>query len=409
MSDSTQDDDGPEGSWTGSSDSVSETTRTSFWERTSNALFGILVGLVLIPVSAWLLFWNEGRAVQTARSLAEGGRSVVSAPADRVDRALEGRLVHVAAPLTAAGALRDAEFGVTAQGALRLVRTVEMYQWREEQRSETRTRVGGGQETVTTYSYSRAWSSSPIDSGQFRQPDGHRNPPMTITSRDVVAPEARLGPYRIEQAQLASYGTAQPLAIEAGSVPERPRQRVTDGRIYMGDPGAPRVGDLRISFGVVASGPASVIARQAGDGFAPYQTRAGDRLFMLQPGTTPAADMIREAEQGNRILTWVLRVVGLVVMFIGFALLFAPLSVVASVIPPLGSLVGFATGLVALVLTMLAGPLVIAVAWFAYRPLVGGAVLVAGLGLAFGASRLLRRRPPRVPAGPRPGGAFVSS
>ena len=37
----------------------------------------MLVGLVLIVAMVVLLFWNEGRAVTTARSLAEGAGAVV--------------------------------------------------------------------------------------------------------------------------------------------------------------------------------------------------------------------------------------------------------------------------------------------------------------------------------------------
>ena len=53
---------------------------------------------------------------------------------------------------------------------------------------------------------------------------------------------------------------------------------VADGRIYVGEsPSQPRIGDLRISFQLAPAGPASIIGRQAGTGFAEYQTKAGDR------------------------------------------------------------------------------------------------------------------------------------
>lgn len=411
MSDSAQDDGGSPGeSWPEPTpDSVTETTYTSFWQRALGALFGILIGLILIPLSGWLLFWNEGRAVQTARSLAEGGGAVVSAPADRVDPALEGRLVHVSALLAASGTLRDPEFSVAVHDAIRLVRRVEMYQWRERQHSETRTRVGGGQETVTTYSYSREWSASAIDSSRFRQLEGHRNPPMQLSSREFVATNARLGPYVVTQEHLQGFGTPQRLTPDPSVLTQRPRQQVVDSQVYVGDPAAPQVGDLRISFSMVGSGPASLIAQQAGEGFVPYQTHAGDRLFLLRPGALPPEAMIQAAEQFNRIMTWILRAAGLVVMFLGFLLVLGPLAVFASVIPPLGTLVGFAASLAALLLTALFGPLAIAVAWFAYRPLVGGLVLVVGLVATFAAARLLRRRASATAAPSRSASAVATS
>lgn len=214
--------------------SFTEVTTTSWWSRIKSAFAGILVGLLLIPASSILMFWNEGRAVQTARSLAEGAGLVTAAPADRVDPALEGRLIHLSAPLRVSAPLADAEFGVTAPGALRLVRTAEMYQWREETRSETRDRLGGGQETVTTYSYSLAWSAQPIDSSRFRQPQGRGNPPMRYRGLEVVAQDARLGPFALRQEQLAGFGTATPLRLEAGTLRLPAGAQVLDGEVFLG-------------------------------------------------------------------------------------------------------------------------------------------------------------------------------
>jgi hypothetical protein len=377
-----------------------ETTTTTWLERIKGAFAGILVGLLLIPASSILLFWNEGRAVQTARSLAEGAGLVTAAPADRVDPALEGRLIHLTAPLRVTQPLRDAEFGVTAQGAVRLLRSVEMYQWKEEQRSETRSRLGGGQETVTTYSYTRAWSAEPIDSSRFRQGEGRSNPAMRFQAREVVANDARLGAFPLTDAQLRGFGEPRPLPVETSAMAGA---RVVDGALYIGqDPANPRIGDLRIRFAQVPAQEASLIARQAGTGVAPYQTRAGDSLFLLRPGNLTAQQMIQAAEAENRILTWILRAVGAVLMFIGFSLILRPLVVLADVVPLFGSIVGFGTGLIAGMLTFLGAPLVIAVAWFWYRPLVAAIVLAIGFVGAFGMTRWMKARrasatPPRVP------------
>ena len=62
----------------------------------------------------------------------------------------------------------------------RLTRVVEMYQWKEERRSETRYKVGGGTETVTRYTYSAEWSAQQIDSGRFAEPSERQNPPMHV-------------------------------------------------------------------------------------------------------------------------------------------------------------------------------------------------------------------------------------
>ncbi len=378
--------------------SFAQVTTTSWGERVKGAFAGVLIGLLLIPGSAWMLFWNEGRAVQTSRSLSEGAAALQAAEPGRVDPAMEGRLVHVSGPLAVAGALRDPDFGVQADRALRIVRSVEMYQWREESRSETRTNLGGSQETVTTYSYTRAWSAQQVDSSRFRQPEGRFNPQMRYTARDTVAPEARLGARRLTDAQLRGLGEARPLPLDASTFMAPAGAMVVDGGLYVGrNPQSPQIGDLRIRFSVVPAETASVVAAQRGDGFAPYQTRAGDRVMMLRTGEVPAAAMFQSAEEGNTIMTWALRVFGVFLMFTGFSMIFRPLSVVGSVVPVIGSILGAGTGLVAGILTFVIAPVVIAVAWIFYRPLIGILVLVVGLAVAAGLTWLARQRRAAAP------------
>ena len=97
-------------------DSFTETTQTSWLARIWESITGVLFGLLLLLVGVILLFWNEGRAVQTYRSLAEGKGLVVSVDPARIDPANEGKLVHVSGEARAPGRVSDSEFGVTTEG-----------------------------------------------------------------------------------------------------------------------------------------------------------------------------------------------------------------------------------------------------------------------------------------------------
>lgn len=140
-----------------SADEYTEVTTQSWGSRIGGSFKGILVGVLMVVAAFVVLFWNEGRAVQTAKSLKEGAGAVVSVQAQTVDPANNGKLVHVSGTATTKETLRDGEFMVSAQG-LRLRRVVQMYQWQERSRSETKKKLGGGTETVTTYTYSKIWS-----------------------------------------------------------------------------------------------------------------------------------------------------------------------------------------------------------------------------------------------------------
>jgi hypothetical protein len=134
----------------GFTDSFTETTSTGWFSRIGQSIAGVLFGIVLILGSGVLMFWNEGRAVQTARSLAEGQGVVVDVDAARVDPGNDGKLVHVTGDLKTTAPLNDPEFGVSVPAA-RLVRTVEMYQWKEDSHTEKSKNFGGSEEPVTTY------------------------------------------------------------------------------------------------------------------------------------------------------------------------------------------------------------------------------------------------------------------
>jgi len=400
MSDDNVKSDWSPGQGAGMGTSFSETTRQSWFSRLAGSFMGAVFGLLLIPASAALLFWNEGRAVQTARSLTEGAANVVNADAARIDPALDGRLVHVAGRLTVAQPPRDDEFRIQAPpGTIRLQRRVEMFQWQEESRSETRTNVGGSQETTTTYNYRQAWAPDRIDSSRFRQQDGHQNPTPRHAGRTETAPEARLGVRRLTAEQLRTLGETRPLPLTAGMVTLPYGAQVINGAIFIGaDPERPRIGDLRITFSAAAPEAASVVGAQAGDDFRPFATRAGDRLLMMRTGEVPAAEMFADAESANSAMTWILRAVGAVLMLVAFSMVAGPLSVLASVLPFLGTIVGSGVFLVSLVLTLVLAPTVMAVAWLFYRPLVAIGILAVGLALAFGASRLAASRRAASPA-----------
>ncbi len=381
------------------SDSYREVTRTSWFGRIGNSIGGVVFGLLLILAMIVGLFWNEGRAVQTARSLAEGAGIVLSVEAGTVSPANEGRLVHVTGRVTAEEEPADLAFGISGAG-IRLERSVEMYQWRQNASSETKKELGGGEETVTTYTYERGWSAQAIDSGGFKKPEGHQNPAMRYRSEDFQIAAAKLGAFDLDAQVLGRIGGGQDVPITPGLMPSITRAftgseplSIADGRLYLGeDPAAPQIGDYRVGYRLVPLGAVSLVARQSGSGFSPYQTQAGDRLLMVETGTVAPEQMFADAVTGNTVLTWVLRIGGLVLLMVGFSLIMRPLGVIADVIPFLGNLVRMGTSAVAFVLAVLIGFATIAIAWFWYRPLLSLVLIVIAVALAWAFGRAGKKK-----------------
>jgi hypothetical protein len=377
-------------------DSFVETTSTSWLSRIGQSITGVLIGIVLIAGSIILLFWNEGRAIQTARSLAEGGKVVVDVAPQTIDPANDGKLIHVSGDTKTTAPLADRQFGVSTK-ALRLVRTAEMYQWQEDKHEETQKSLGGSEQKVTTYTYKKVWSDHPINSQNFRHSEDHTNPQKKFGRLNVTAGDATLGAFQLGAPLLDLLPTNTALQLDAQAAdplkPNMPNAQVVDGKIFIAaNPDSPQIGDYRISYTYAAVGPVSAVGRQAGTAIAQYQTRAGDRLLLAVNGQQSATDMFKQAEQENRILTWVIRLCGVLAMWLGAYLMLRPLVVVADVVPLIGSVLGAGAGLVAMAFTAVVAAAVIALAWLWYRPLIGASVLVIGLVIGFAAHRLAGQR-----------------
>uniref|UniRef100_UPI004055D23A TMEM43 family protein n=1 Tax=Candidatus Electronema sp. TaxID=2698783 RepID=UPI004055D23A len=376
---------------------VTEVSRKSWFSRLKEAVKGIAVGFILFIAAFFLLFWNEGRAVKDYKTLKEGAGAVVSALADQVDPAREGKLIHLSGKAVTEETLRDPDFSVTAN-ALRLERSAEMYQWQERSESKTEKKLGGAEETTTTYSYSKAWSESLISSSGFRQQAGHENPgSMPFSSAEQMARQVRLGAFSLPPSLVGKISNFQPLPLSAETpLPENAAGRKVwrhGNGFYLGeDPNAPQLGDLRISFRIVPPTEVSIVARQSGSSLEPYRSKAGGSIELLQTGTHSAAAMFESAQQSSKMLTWLLRLGGFILMLTGLNLMLKVLSVTADVVPMFGNLVGAGTGLISFLLAAVLSLLTIAAAWVIYRPLIGLSLLAVAAVLIWAVRGKLRAR-----------------
>ncbi len=373
-----------------SEDQFTTVTQTSWISRIGSAISGLLFGLLLFVLSFPVLFWNEGRAVATARGLTEGAGATVSVDAARVDPANEGRPVHVSGAATAKGLVQDELLGVAVADALRLERVVEMYQWRERSSSKTEKELGGSSKTTKTTTYDKEWSASPISSSSFAQPAGHANPTsFPLHASERRAEQVNLGAFTLSPAQVDRIPATEPVrppVLAALQVPEplRSQARISDSLVFFGaDPGSPAVGDFRVSFRAAKATEVSLVAVQRGTTFEPFVTSDGQSIDLIKLGHHTAAQLFAQEQTANQQLTWILRGVGFVVMCVGLALILRPLSVLGDVIPFVGNLL---EGGVMLISGAVAGVLstcTIAVAWIVYRPYIGLGLLVLAGGLAF--------------------------
>lgn len=365
---------------------VTEVTSQSWFGRIGGAIKGVFIGIILILLSFVVLFWNEGRSVKTYKALKQGSKDVISVSSDAVDSANDGKLIHFSGMVKTTGTLQDAAFGVTSEG-VRLMREVEMYQWDEETSSDTKKKLGGGTETVTTYTPVKKWSSTLIDSDSFHgENKSKRNPSsMPYSSKTINTEEAKVGAFELSNSLIGKINKSQSLTIpEDAKLPDELADKAKrhEGGYYVGNPSSPEIGDLRIKFKEVPETEVSIIAKQSGNTLAPYQTKAGRDLELLHEGVHDAVAMFDAEHSANKALTWGLRFGGWLLMVIGFAMMLKPLSVVADVVPFIGSIIGAGTTLISMLVSAVLSIMTIAVAWIFYRPVLGIILIAISVGIA---------------------------
>ena len=296
-----------------------EVTRTGYLGRIGNAIKGVVFGIVLFFVSFIILFWNEGRAVHTARTLEEGKSLVVPVDSAKVDPANEGKLVHFTGKaINASGEkLVDPVFKVS-QDAIHLKRDVQMFQWKEDKKTETRKdAVGGGQTETTTYTYSKVWKNEAIDSSAFKE-KGHSNPDhWRLSSSTLDAPTVTAGAFTINPDLVGKINNFTPVTVSTetldGLAADIKGDAVySNNAIFISnetgtkpDPSSSEIGDLKVAFTAALPGDVSVIAKQTGTTVTPYQTK-NNALELLYIGNHSAAEMFASEESKNATLTLIL-------------------------------------------------------------------------------------------------------
>ncbi len=339
------------------------------------SFFGVVIGVILALAAMPLLFWNEGRAVTTYKTLLEGGGIVQTISATEVDPIYDGKLVHLSGLATTEETLSDTDLGVSAK-AISLQRKVEMYQWKESSSTS---------DNKTTYSYNKEWADNLINSQSFKAESGHQNPStMPYQSQTWFAETVTVGSFTLSASLIRMIDNYKTLGVEKIPATLGNKAKIASGGFYIGDSAAsPQVGDLRINFSQVAPTSVSLIAKVNGKTFEPYVSQAGGTIELLKTGEHTAQEMFAEAQTENTIMNWVLRLVGFLMMFFGIVLFFSPLSGLFKMIPFVGNIIdrgfGCITWTFSFVISFAMSLIIIAIGWIAYRPFLAITLIVIGL------------------------------
>ena len=209
----------------------------------------------------------------------------------------------------------------------------------------------------------------------------------------VVAPTPAAAPAPAEAAPetgpsfAETVGTAPAAPIAPAPVVEAPAAaapasvwtHVTDNEVYIGrNPASPAIGDVRYTFTYVPTGlEMSIIAQVRGETFVQFKAKNGRTISYTAMGAKTAEEMFDSARASNKTLAIILRVIGVLVVIAGLKAVLGPLSMILAFLPFLRRMVEAGLGILCFLIGLAWSLIVIGLAWLVYRPIIGGALLVA--------------------------------
>ena len=352
--------------------------KQGFFAKMSSSFSGIIVGILLLIGGIAVLWNNEHNNVKNIKNVKELRDQVVDVSSSEVDDKYDGKLIATSGKLNYGDTtITDSLFGIGAQTPV-LERTVEVYQWVED--SETK-------DDKTTYTYSKEWSEKLVDSSDFNTPSGHENPVELIYESERFETEETLkvGAFSLISSFKKLLPANKNVAIpEDITLPEG--YKVNNKYITnSADVANPVVGDIRISYSKNDYKEVSVLGKQKDDTIGEYTTKKNTNIKKLVEGETNGAGMINSIESANKMSKWIFRILGALLIIIGVGGILGPITTLIGYIPFLGNIVNSMIGVVSFLIGLSIALIVIAISWFAARPivaiisLVGVGALIAGL------------------------------
>ena len=322
----------------------------------------IFLGIILFLGSFCLLWWNEGNSARKIGIAKYAQKYAVEVNSNDIQRENDNKLIATNGLAQTSSTLGD-EF-VISPDTLVLKRNVKMYQWIEEKRNDKTT-------------YRKDWSDFHQNSDMFED-RSYKNPRFPINSDEFYADSATFGQYILSKKQIKMIEPQKDFL----NLEEKAGYTITDNQYYSGQNiAAPKIGDVLISYNYAPSNSEiSIIGEQRSDNsIVSAENKKLGEIYIQFNGKMTKDEIIKTYRTKNRISTMIFRFLGWLLMFIGLKLVFEPLTLVLKFIPILGKITNSAISLVLGLISAVLSLFTIAIAWFAYRPVLSILLILIGI------------------------------
>ena len=398
-----------------------------------STISGPIIGSILFIFSLVLLWYNEKGYVTTCHRLKEELIECADLDPYTLSTQYNGHLVYLKSTTSCDENLKDNQFlAFGAFNAVKLLRTVEMYQWKEERHER---------DHHVHYDYKEVWDETFIDSNGFHEQHRKNNSKdFIVRSEKIIAKEVHIGCYMLseELKEMAKNKTEiVPTEEMTRSAVEKIHHdmkelgkefKIQDGHIYVcKDKFGTNNGDLRIKFFEVKCGPTTIVGQLEGTSFIKHQIESALRertggnsdevwdesrgccenccsalcklaskltapiseiLWIFEKDIATKEDVFEEVTREHKNKRNLYRVVGWVLSWLGIWIFFGPIVYLLSVFPLIGGLLATLASWAALLFGLIVGTvlsvLVISIAWLFYRPLISLGLILISVGLGVG-------------------------
>ena len=368
--------------------------------KSNKTINNVGAGITMFILGTIALFWSEGNFVRTVGAINEARSALVKVDdVSSLNADLEGKLIHGAAKAFTDDVFSDDLFGVSVN-AIYLYRSVQYYQM-TERRSET----GSGGRRSVNYYYEEKWADNPVNSSDFHK-EQYSSTNFVITNIDELYQESenvKWGAYQLPEfliETIVDKTTATIRLSEQNRAALESRSpnasvHVSDNEVYFGaDPSSPAIGDVRITVTYTPPGvDFSLIAQVQGNTFIPFTSENGIEFWSSDNGIVSAEQMFEDELGSDAMMTWIIRVVGILFIIGGLRAIFVIIPKLSNSIPLFGSIANAGLGFACIVLGVVWSSLIIAIVWLLYRPLIAVIfIVIAGAGIFFLIKRAKARR-----------------
>ena len=353
---------------------VATNEKQGFLSKITSSFTGIITGILLLMLGIGMLWTNEQNNVRNIKNVDELRKQVIEVSSSKIDDKNDGKLIVTSGKLDYnEGVITDEDFKVSETTPY-LVRKVEIYQLVEETDDDDNVKCT-----------EKEWKEGISSLSDKAIEKGCKNPSeddIKYESDEFLTDETlKVGAFTLISDFKKLLSASKKVTIDENlELPEG--YKVYNNYITNSeDPSNPKVGDIRISYTKNDWKEASVLGKQIDDTIGAYTTKKNTSIKRIVEGTKNSADIIGSIEKGAKASKWLWRIFGSLMIIMAIGLILGPITTIIGYIPFLGKIANSMIGVVSFLIGLSISLLVIAISWFAARPITSIILIAVIAGL----------------------------